>query len=70
MDSDQTAKALLNRGGLRSRVTIIPLNKARTARTRLLRRGPGAALQRGLAAARHSTSPVAPSRPQCSNMQC
>jgi hypothetical protein len=30
VDSEATAKALLSRGQLRNRVTIIPLNKART----------------------------------------
>ncbi len=33
MDSEATAKALLARGQLRNRVTIVPLNKARSAST-------------------------------------
>ena len=31
VDSDQTAKALLSKGRLRNRVTIIPLNKVGAA---------------------------------------
>lgn len=31
VDSDRTAQALLSRGQLRNRVTIIPLNKVRTS---------------------------------------
>ena len=31
MDSEQTAKALLSKGRLRNRVTIIPLNKVGSA---------------------------------------